>query len=188
MLESFQQRYLILPSPDQYSKCTDKQRSQSANNLRNLWFKSDIYWSEEACSEFKEPKNLGNELFIPGIKILSQGLDSNLGGQGFETERAEQCQTECHFRTGICGAWSFDASKKICYLHSTNSCCDQFGKREENYTFMSGYICPHCWSTRNQCPCSEEERQKGINVQKISGGSYTAQTSATVSIQDQNFE
>ena len=23
---------------------------------------------------------------------------------------------------------------------------------------MSGYICPVCWSTRNDCPCTKEER------------------------------
>ena len=23
---------------------------------------------------------------------------------------------------------------------------------------MSGYICPVCWSTRNDCPCTKEDR------------------------------
>ena len=37
-----------------------------------------------------------------------------------------------NFRIGQCGSWSFDKTEKICYLHSVDSCCGQFGKRERN--------------------------------------------------------
>ena len=61
-------------------------------------------------------------------------------------------------RNGICGAWSFDALNEICYIHNIDACCGQRTKREEELTFISGYNCPCCWSTYNECPCDLKER------------------------------
>ena len=44
------------------------------------------------------------------------------------------------FRIGLCGAWSFDAESKICYLHSVNSCCNQINKSIKAETFISGFL------------------------------------------------
>ena len=30
----------------------------------------------------------------------------------------------------MCGAWSYDNFEGVCYLHTVESCCGQFGKRE----------------------------------------------------------
>ena len=30
----------------------------------------------------------------------------------------------------MCGAWSYDNFEGVCYLHTVDSCCGQFGKRE----------------------------------------------------------
>ena len=32
----------------------------------------------------------------------------------------------------MCGAWSYDNFEGVCYLHTVNSCCGQFGKRKNN--------------------------------------------------------
>ena len=43
-----------------------------------------------------------------------------------------------NFRCGKCGAWSFDETKGICYLHTVDSCCGQREKQERNPQFTSG--------------------------------------------------
>jgi len=73
------------------------------------------------------------------------------------------CEYQCARRNdkvSLCGAWSFDKVKKICTIHFVNACCGQLGKQLTNKSFVSGYICPHCSSTRNDCPCSTEDLQK----------------------------
>ena len=67
-----------------------------------------------------------------------------------------------YFRPGLCGAWSFDTSEDICYLHNIDSCCGQFGKRVQKVDFISGYSCTHCWSTKKNtdCPCSADDRKE----------------------------
>ena len=63
-------------------------------------------------------------------------------------------------RIGLCGAWSFDNSKGKCYLHTIDGCCGQYGKREVNSDWISGYVCRQCWSTLRgtDCPCSIQDR------------------------------
>ena len=45
-------------------------------------------------------------------------------------------------------------------MHTVNTCCGQFGKRENNSNFISGYKCKVCWSTKDgtDCPCPVSER------------------------------
>ena len=63
-------------------------------------------------------------------------------------------------RIGLCGAWSFDNSEGKCYLHTIDGCCGQYGKREVNSDWISGYVCRQCWSTLRgtDCPCSIRDR------------------------------
>ena len=63
-------------------------------------------------------------------------------------------------RIGLCGAWSFDNSEGKCYLHTVDGCCGQFGKKEANLDWISGYVCRQCWSTLSgtDCPCSIQDR------------------------------
>ena len=76
------------------SKCGDKELSTATAASRNIWYNSSIYWSEEACQN-RNRDNIGNEDFLPGIKITPDDLPKNRGGTGFETPSAEACQTEC---------------------------------------------------------------------------------------------
>ena len=68
----------------------------------------------------------------------------------------------------------------MCYLHETDGCCDQFSKRVPENEYMSGYICPVCWSTRNQCPCSKDLRLTKFFAKFTSGGKLTENFSPTV--------
>ena len=89
---------------------------------------------------------------------------------------------------GGCGAWSFDKNEEICHLYNVNSCCGQFGKREPNPNFTSGYHCPVCWSTKNDCPCDEAERSNEPGDSKHnSGASPPNFVTSTVSIIKSNF-
>ena len=74
----------------------------------------------------------GNEAILEGVKITGSTEDLELD---FET--SEDCKEECSSRIGECGSWSFDSSEGICYLHTVDSCCGQFGKRED----ISGKEC-----------------------------------------------
>merc|ERR1712066_55911 len=65
------------------------------------------------------------------------------------------CEYQCARRNKNethCGAWSFDKDNQICYIHNVEACCGQLDKQKANPDFVSGYICPNCWSTRNDCP------------------------------------
>ena len=46
-------------------------------------------------------------------------------------------------------------------------------------TFISGFVCPFCWSTKNDCPCPEKELRTGIETQFASAGSLVQHGSAT---------
>ena len=84
------------------------------------------------------------------------------------------------FRLGKCGSWSFNMNTQICYLHESEACFDQFSKRVQEDDYMSGYNCPVCWSTRNECPCSEQIRMNDFFKRFASGGEITENLSATV--------
>ena len=65
---------------------------------------------------------------------------------------------------GKCGSWSFDHSTSLCYLHDSDGCCNQFNKREKDDNFISGYVCSVCWSTKNECPCNKQDRERDSYV------------------------
>ena len=48
-----------------------------------------------------------------------------------DSETSEECKEKCSSMIGECGSWSFDSSEGICYIHTVDSCCGQFGKRED---------------------------------------------------------
>ena len=68
----------------------------------------------------------GNEAILEGVKISGSAEDLEL-----DSDTSEDCKEECTSRIGECGSWSFDKSEGICYLHTVDSCCGQFGKRED---------------------------------------------------------
>jgi len=123
-----------------------------------------FYKSSEACT--KKQDNVGNEYLLENIRIISDVLEvRNKKGEKiddsiFFMETREECQAQCKSSKGSCGAWSYNKEDQECYLHNVNACCGQFGKREINYKFVSGYLCNVCWSTKNgtDCPCTAEER------------------------------
>ena len=69
---------------------------------------------------------------------------------------------------------------QMCYLHETDGCCDQLSKRVQENEYMSGYNCPVCWSTRNQCPCTEALRLTNFFSKFTAGGELTENFSAVV--------
>ena len=72
----------------------------------------------------------------------------------------------------MCGAWSFDTVEEVCYIHTVDSCCGQFGKRVQDSEWISGYACHRCWSTLegSECPCPVEER----NVLPVISTAFTS--------------
>jgi len=166
---------------NQHSKCSDKTKSKVAIH-RNIWYNSGVFWSEEACIGKRNAKEIGNQLFLPGIEIISDNLTTLEGGGGFKVPSAEACQTECSERTGLCGAWSFNFDTEQCHLHSVSACCNQFGKQVKAASYMSGYICPQCWSTKNQCPCSKDLLRKDMNTKFAANGNYASFNSGTTGI------
>jgi len=143
------------------SSCDDAEYSTANYKHRgNIWLNPEVYYSYDACDAQSQDDNTGNEEILEGVKITGNNED-----QEFEFETFADCQEACSDRCGQCGSWSFDKSEKICYLHSVDSCCGQFGKREINSGFTSGYNCQECWSTKanTDCPCSlEDGRQEGL--------------------------
>jgi len=132
-----------------------------------IWLKqgSELGKSKEACTG--KQYNTGNEAILEGVKITGNAEDLE-----FDFETSDDCKDACSSRIGECGSWSFDKSEGICYLHTPDSCCGQFGKREKNLGFTSGYVCQYCWSTKTNtdCPCSIEERSQRPGTAHSSGG------------------
>ena len=55
--------------------------------------------------------------------------------------------------------------EELCYLHTVNSNCGQFDKREEISDWISGYNQQNkCWSTRNDCPCDLKTRLQRLGT------------------------
>ena len=86
-------------------------------------------------------------------------------------------------RPGLCGAWSFDNAEGKCYLHTVDGCCGQFGKQEANSDWISGYVCPHCWSTKGNtdCPCTIKERAVIPKTAHGAGGKSPLHATSSVS-------
>lgn len=160
------------------SICNDKVQSEFGRGLRDEWFNKNLYWSYNACDSSKKVET-GNEQFLPETRLTSKNLPDEYGGGGFLANTPEECQTECYVRLGKCGSWSFNMNTKICYLHESDACCNQLSKREVANEYMSGYNCPVCWSTRNDCPCSEDIRLNNFFKRFTSGGKMTENLSAT---------
>ena len=157
------------------SKCKDKQYSTKNELIQNIWFNSDIYYSYKACNARKQDDKVGNEKVLKGVKIKRDYLkDENSKVWKIQLDPDADytsCQETCESIKPQCGAWSFDTSNSNCYLHSVISCCGQFGKRQINPEWISGYSCNKCWSTkrRTDCPCSEEDRLTTV-PQRGAGG------------------
>jgi len=162
-----------------FSNCTDKKYSNRNIGESDIWLNGPVYYSKLACYEENQKEfAIGNEDFLPGIKITTD----NLILEGTRTEQVkwkmdspDECWSECNSRRleqGFtnCGAWSFDASTNECYLHSVDACCGQHEKREEFSSWISGYYCPLCWSTRNECPCALYDRNEKVNSQFLADG------------------
>jgi len=84
------------------------------------------------------------------------------------------CKWQCARRNteaSVCGAWSFDKENRTCRLFYVTACCGQKDKRDVNESFVSGYVCPNCWSTRKKCSCSIDElEQKAVDTAHSKGG------------------
>merc|ERR550534_1085047 len=148
------------------SNCDDSEYSSVNDRLNRIWFNPEIYYSYEACDANSQDDNVGNEEFLDSTKIVGDRVqevsDNGILGDDlfFWLDEDYECQAECKSRAGLCGAWSFDNAEGKCYLHTVDGCCGQFGKQEANSDWISGYVCPHCWSTKGNttCPCTIKER------------------------------
>ena len=83
----------------------------------------------------------------------------------------------------MCGAWSFDTVEEVCYIHTVDSCCGQFGKRVQDSEWISGYACHRCWSTLEgtECPCPLEERNVIPKIAFGAGGRSPLHATSSVS-------
>ena len=90
----------------------------------------------------------------------------------------------------MCGAWSFDTVEEVCYIHTVDSCCGQFGKRVKDSEWISGYACYKCWSTLEgtECPCPVEERNVIHAIAFGSGGRSPLHATASVSELNRTLE
>merc|ERR1711935_211472 len=181
---------------DASANCSDMDRSIFAGSRKHLWYEKDknyrgyakVYYSVFACNDtLVEDQPItgselvsGSEQFLPGKKISNTDLlKSDTGAElsfTFSDDDLgygwEKCQAQCLERNrdeSVCGAWSFDAGNEKCYLHNVDACCGQRDKQENVNEFISGYVCPHCWSTRNQCPCGIAFRQACLTCQITDG-------------------
>jgi len=152
-----------------------------------IWMKqgSEIGKSTEACNG--KQYNTGNEAILEGVKITGDRLrnielDGTLAEElTFYFDTSDDCKEECSSRIGVCGAWSYDNFEGLCYLHTVDSCCGQFGKRETISGFTSGYVCRHCWSTKakTDCHCSVKQRTQMPGTRHSSGAKQPLHNSAT---------
>jgi len=152
-----------------------------------IWMKqgAEIGKSTEACKG--KQYNTGNEAILEGVKITGDRLrnielDGTLAENlTFYFDTSDECEEECSSRIGVCGAWSYDNFEGVCYLHTVDSCCGQFGKRETISGFTSGYVCRHCWSTKSKtdCHCSVKQRTQMPGTRHSSGAKQPLHNSAT---------
>merc|ERR1712062_628496 len=149
------------------SPCRDKLESRIAKPLRNLWHNNTIFGSYDACKPENRIEMAINQETIAGMRIVedvlegSDGYSTNSVALEIETGDHQGCQEECEAQCSKCGAWSFDETNGICYLHTVDACCGQLRKRKPDSNFISGYRCPQCSSSLNECPCSLKQRLKG---------------------------
>jgi len=180
------------------SACFDAEYSSVNERTSNIWKdkEKEIYYSYEACDAAQDDK-IGNEEVIQGVKIKDDRIrEVNDNGiltdteVTFFTDDWEECQGECLQRQGNCGAWSFDKEEELCYIHTVESCCGQFGKRKKDPNWVSGYACHKCWSTKRgtDCPCSIKDRQEVPKTAHGAGGRAPlhATSSGSLTVQSVN--
>jgi len=179
------------------SSCFDIEYSSVNERIEPIWSGGkEIYYSYEACYANQDDR-IGNEEVLQGVRIIDDRIkvvnDNNEVTDediSFYYEEWEECQDECLGRQGNCGAWSFDDEKGICYLHTVESCCGQFGKRKKDSNWISGYACHKCWSTKRgtDCPCPRKERQQAPNTAHGAGGRAPlhATSSGSLTVQSVN--
>jgi len=156
--------------------CDDGEYVDYVND--EVWlYNKNIKVSSDACSpDYKVEFELGNEKMMDGVEIttdelngiLTNGTEVALSIDGIE--ESEDCLEECKSRCE-CGAWSYDNVEGICFLHSVDACCAQKNKQKINPDFISGYVCPACSSTKNECPCTITERRSHCTLAHSSGAS-----------------
>jgi len=152
-----------------------------ANTKENIWYPKDgedykIYKSFKAClnktdmTDIKEASEIGNEELLEGIRIENVNQPNPLlyaNGSAVIIEGYEdyvECQEECKRsneeppeKYTKCSAWSYNKDTSTCYLQDVDACCGQRDDQEKDEAFISGYICPNCWSTHGICPCKISE-------------------------------
>lgn len=106
--------------------------------------------------------------FLKNVAYVDNGIDHPEENMTFDMESPEECKQECESRFQ-CGAWSYDTEELKCHLHTVDSCCGQFDKREPHSGFISGYFCKSCWSTRGECPCPAGERFRKVSTAHSTG-------------------
>lgn len=134
-------------------------------------FENDIVRSKAAC-ENKQEIDIGNEeslkgvqiakdylyglkeTTVDGILILEEDKDSQFT---FLVNDHKECMAECKDQCGKCGAWSFDNTTGMCFLHTVDACCGQKLKQVNKSNFTSGYYCNQCWSTMDEIFCKSDE-------------------------------
>jgi len=169
------------------SSCDDKNDGydEHAYTLEGVWhqgYKKGVYSDDKIVRSAAACKNqktfdTGNKDVMDGVQIIEDylyGVTETREGANLIVDSTPkepltiyaddhtECKEECQSRCGKCGAWSFYETEGLCYLHTSNACCGQQMKQTDNPKFVSGYVCPNCWSTKNlTCPCTLEERLQG---------------------------
>jgi len=149
-----------------------------ANTKENIWYPKDgedykIYKSFKAClnkknmTDIKEASEIGNEELLEGIRIdnvnplfFADGEEVIIEGYKDYVECQEECKRsneEPPEKYTKCSAWSYNKNTSICYLQDVDACCGQRDDQVKDEAFVSGYICPNCWSTHGICPCKITE-------------------------------
>ena len=80
-----------------------------------------------------------------------------------------------YFNSDIRVLLKFETMSSVNYVASFNLDAIQIGK-------LKITIFQVCWSTRNECPCSKEERVEGAEVSQASSAIRPNNVSSTVSI------
>jgi len=145
-----------------------------------IWLKPGTEYAKSKMACDGKQHNIGNEEMLQDMKITTDflknvayvddnGIEHLEENMTFDMELPEECKQECESRYQ-CGAWSYDTEELKCHLHTVDSCCGQFDKREPVSGFISGYVCKSCWSTRGECPCPAGERFRKVGTAHSTGG------------------
>jgi len=178
------------------SECEDAEYSSANDRLDLEKFLPDqeVYYSYKACNASAQDK-VGNEKYLDGKRItmdLLKIVEDNgleLGEElTFYMNSHDECADECRLRKGKCGAWSYNKTEELCYLHTVNANCGQLDKQKDDIEWISGYNQNNpCWSTKNDCPCDVLRRQDVSGTAHSTGdGSTPLHASGEVGTVDSN--